>query len=151
MWDAEYTLKRTAFICRTLMVGAKFPLGPLLIICQTSVFEVYWKWKKMHLYVPDNISNNFNVNLNHQTKVPCRSRCGTFVCWLVIICHTQQFFVYMSWGWLVFIGGRENPDTLYNVFEERPSATKLTNFLTQSHRYEQDTNRRGPEVRGFVV
>ena len=41
--------------------------------------------------------------------------------------------------------------TMYLGTDHRPSASKLTNFLTQSHRYEQDSNRRGLEVRGFVV
>jgi hypothetical protein len=41
--------------------------------------------------------------------------------------------------------------TMYLERDHRPSAIKLTNFLTQSHRYEQDSNRRGLEVRGLVV
>jgi hypothetical protein len=45
---------------------------------------------------------------------------------------------------------RENPDIfIYNVFGK--SASKLTNFLTQSHRSELDANRCGLEVRGLVV
>jgi hypothetical protein len=35
--------------------------------------------------------------------------------------------------------------------DHRPSASKLTNFLKQSHRSEQDSNRRGLEVSGLVV
>jgi hypothetical protein len=41
--------------------------------------------------------------------------------------------------------------TMHLGRDHRPSASKLTNFLTQSQRSEQDSNRRGLEVRGLVV
>jgi hypothetical protein len=41
--------------------------------------------------------------------------------------------------------------TIHLGRDHRPSASKLTNFLTQSHRSEQDSNRRGLEVRCLVV
>jgi hypothetical protein len=41
--------------------------------------------------------------------------------------------------------------TKYLGRDHRASASKLTNFLTQSHRYEQDSNQRGMEIRGLVI
>jgi hypothetical protein len=50
---------------------------------------------------------------------------------------------------------RENPDTLYKWMhlgrDHRTSASNLTNFLTQLHQSEQDSNRQGLEVRAVVV
>jgi hypothetical protein len=39
--------------------------------------------------------------------------------------------------------------TMYLCRDHRPSANKIANFLTRSHPYEQDSNRRGLEMRGL--
>jgi hypothetical protein len=64
--------------------------------------------------------------------------------WLFgIFRHTQQFFSYMmtaSYHWW-----KREPRYNYTMHlgrDHRPSASNLTNFLTQSHRSEQDSNRR---------
>jgi hypothetical protein len=41
--------------------------------------------------------------------------------------------------------------TMYLGIDYRPSSSKLTNFPAQSHRYEQDSNRRCLFVRNLVV
>jgi hypothetical protein len=73
-------------------------------------------------------------------------------CLFVIFFATFNNYSVMWWR-SVFIGGRKSPDTLYNVNggDHWPSASTLTNFLIQSHSYEQDSNRHGLEVRGHVV
>jgi hypothetical protein len=43
-----------------------------------------------------------------------------FTCLFSIFRHIQQLFSYKYDGGQFFIGGRENPDILYNVFGKTP-------------------------------
>jgi hypothetical protein len=74
-----------------------------------------------------------------------------FVRLFVIFHHTQQSFSYMMV--VSFYWWKREPRYIIQYLwrDHRPSTSKLTNFLTQSHRYEQDSNRRGLEVKCLVV
>jgi hypothetical protein len=72
--------------------------------------------------------------------------------------RNNSFFAILN-NFLLYDGGQvllmdERAQIHYTMHlrrDHRPSASKLTNFLTQSHRSEQDSNRRGLEMRGLVV
>jgi hypothetical protein len=65
--------------------------------------------------------------------------------------HSTIFQLYDGDQFLVVEEKTQIHYKMYLRRDHRPSASQLTNFLTQSHRYEQDSNRRGLKVRGLVV
>jgi hypothetical protein len=74
------------------------------------------------------------------------------VCLFRIFRHTQQFVSYMMTVSHLLVEERTSIHyIMYLGRDHRPSASKLTNFLTQSHRYGRESNWRRLEVRGLVV
>jgi hypothetical protein len=69
-----------------------------------------------------------------------------------IVCHfsTYSSIFHLYDGDQCFLVEERTQIHLWSR-DYRPSASKLTNFLTHSDRYEQDSKRRGLEVKGLVV
>ncbi|XP_056022612.1 uncharacterized protein LOC125649152 [Ostrea edulis] len=88
-----------------------------------------------------------NQSLHPTIKAQCD---GQFSVWTLQKIYTFSFLflifsatlnnISVIWWRTVFIGGRENPDTMYLGRDHRPSESKLRNFLT--YRCERDSNPR---------
>jgi hypothetical protein len=78
---------------------------------------------------------------------------NSFVCLLVyhFSPYWKTFHLYDGGQCLLVEEKTQICYTMYLGRDHRPSASKLTNFLTQTHRYEQDSNWRGLEVKGLVI
>jgi hypothetical protein len=106
---------------------------------------------------------DMDVRVNPQSRGPNESLIRTIIIWsfvysLIYLAYTRfvclSFFAILNNDGGQFLFVEEWTQIHYTMFlgiDHRLAESKLPNFLIQSHRYEQDSNRRGPEVRGLVV
>jgi hypothetical protein len=111
--------------------------------------RVFFWFKSIYIYVFVSENKTTRPVLSFDLKsVLLLNILSLFVCSFVIFRHTQQYFSYMM-AVSFYLWKREHRYIIQCIClrDHRPSASKLTNFLTQSHRYKQDSNLHGLEVR----